>query len=65
MARKPTADGMRLERSLIKDLQSSRLAAIGELVSMKGITRDSGRANAHEGNIRGTKGSSRSRFRRS
>lgn len=65
MTSEPIADGMSLQRSLVKNLQASRLVAIRELIPMDGVARDGGRANAHKGNIRGTKSSSRDRFRRS
>lgn len=65
MTSEPIADGMSLQRSLVKNLQASRLVAIRELIPMDSVARDGGRANAHKGNIRGTKGSSRDRFRRS
>ena len=72
MTSEPIADGMSLQRSLVKNLQASRLVAIRELlvairelIPMDSVARDGGRANAHKGNIRGTKSSSRDRFRRS
>jgi hypothetical protein len=65
MSSEPIADSMSLHRSLVKDLQASGLIAVRELIPMNGVARDGGRANAHKGNIRGTKSSSRDRFRRS
>lgn len=65
MTREPIADNMSLEGSLVKYLQASRLVATRELIPMDNIARDSSRANAYKGNIRGPKSSSRDRFRRS
>ena len=65
MTSEPIADSMSLHRSLVKDLQASRLIAVRELIPMDDVARDSGRANAHKGNIRRTKSSSRDRFWRS
>lgn len=65
MTSEPIADSMSLERSLVKYLQASRLVVTRELIPMDDIARDSSRANAYEGNIHGTKSSSRDSFRRS
>lgn len=63
MTGEPSADSMSLERSLVKNLQASGLVVIRELISMDGIACDSGRTNAHKGNIRGTKCAGRDRLR--
>lgn len=66
MTSEPTADSVSLDGSLVKYLQASRLIAVRELIPVNGVASDSGRANAHKGNIRRTKcSSSRGRFRRS
>lgn len=63
MAGKPSANCVSLNGSLVKNLQASVLGAVRKMIAMEDISRDSGRANADEGNVRRTKCSSRSGLR--